>query len=156
MAELFDSLSRQTHFVQYLITFCSQPEAAGVVISGLFVWPVVLDKYVKFHDPSLNRSREIPSEAGGGGIFDCFFPSNFRPEIDNDVLSDAAVENVGTDVCVKFGESRSNGCPDILGADFVSNERTNRTKPIPIVQNGVSTQKQFRPHSHQLLDNFNI
>ena len=38
-----------------------------------------------------------------------------------------AVDNVGVNVCVKFGfgDSRSNGFRDIRGSDFVSNERTN-------------------------------
>ena len=58
--------------LQYLITFCSRPEAAGNVISDLFVGPVVHEKCVKFHDPSLNRSREIPPEAVEDGIFDSF------------------------------------------------------------------------------------
>ena len=43
------------------------------VISGRFGRPTVLDKCVKFHDPCLNHSREIPPEAVGGGIFDSFF-----------------------------------------------------------------------------------
>ena len=84
--------------------------------------PVVLDKSVKFHDPSLIHSREIPPEAVRGGIFYCF-PYNFRPEVDNDVISSLAVDNVGMDVCLKFGDSRSNGFRDIGRADFVSNER---------------------------------
>ena len=58
--------------VQYLITFCSRPEAAGDVISGMFVGLLVLDTFVKFRDPSLNRPRAIPPEAVGGGIFDSF------------------------------------------------------------------------------------
>ena len=40
--------------------------------AGLFMGPGVLDKRVKFHDPSLNLSREIPPETVEGGIFDCF------------------------------------------------------------------------------------
>ena len=48
-----------------------------------------------------------------------------RPEIDNDVMSGLAVDNVGVDVHIKFGDSRSNRFRDIRGADFVSNERTN-------------------------------
>ena len=39
-------------FVQYLITFSSRRETASGVISGMFVRPVVLDKFVKLHDPS--------------------------------------------------------------------------------------------------------
>ena len=57
------------NFVQYLVTFSSRPEADNDVVSNTFVWPIVLDKYAKFRDPSLNRSREIPAE---GGIFDSF------------------------------------------------------------------------------------
>ena len=71
-------------FVQNLITFCSQTEAVGDVISSTFVGPVVLDKRVKFHDTSLNHSREIPPEAVS--IFDCF---PFQLEVNNDVTSDA-------------------------------------------------------------------
>ena len=53
-----------------------------------------------------------------------------RPEID-DVISGVAVDNVGVDVRIKFGRSRSNRFRDIRGADFVSNEQTNeRTKTI--------------------------
>ena len=66
-------------------------------ISGRFVWPLVLDTPVKFHDPSLNCSRNIPPEAVGSGIFDCF-PHNFRPQVDNDVISSVAVDSVGMDV----------------------------------------------------------
>ena len=47
-----------------------RPEAASDVVSGRFVGPTVVDKRVKFHDASLNRSREIPPEAVRGGIFD--------------------------------------------------------------------------------------
>ena len=49
--------------VQYLITFCSRPEAASTVISGTLLGPFVLDKFLNFRDPSLNGSREIPAEA---------------------------------------------------------------------------------------------
>ena len=43
------------------------------------------------------------------------FRYNFRPEVDNDVIS-------GVVVCVKFGDSWSNGFRGIRGADFVANE----------------------------------
>ena len=49
-------------FVQYSTEFCSQPDAPSDVISGLFVGPVVPDNRVKFVDPRLNLSREIPPE----------------------------------------------------------------------------------------------
>ena len=48
-----------------------------------------------------------------------------RPEIDIDVISGQAVDNVGVDVHIKFGDSRSNRFRDIRGADFVTYERTN-------------------------------
>ena len=60
-------------FVQYLTTFCSQPETAGDVISGAFWGLIVFDKWVKRHDPSLNHCPEIPPEAVGSGIFDSLF-----------------------------------------------------------------------------------
>ena len=50
-----------------------------------------------------------------------FFSLYFRPEVDSDVISGAALDNVGMNVRVKFGD-RSNGSRDIRGADFVSNE----------------------------------
>ena len=40
-------------------------------------------------------------------------------------MSGAAVDNLGTYVPIKLGDSRSNGFQDIRGADFVLNERTN-------------------------------
>ena len=42
-----------------------------------------------------------------------------------------AVDNVGMNVLIKIGDSRSNGFRDIRGADFGSNERT-LAKPIQI------------------------
>ena len=48
-----------------------------------------------------------------------------RPEIDNDVISGVAVDNVGVDVHIKFCDSRSNRFQDIRGADFVTYKRTN-------------------------------
>ena len=121
-------------FVQHLITFVSRPEAASEVISGEFVGPTLLDRCVKFRCHSLNASREILPEAVGGGISDSFFRYNFRPEVDNDVLFGVAVDNVGVGICVEFGNSRSNGFLDIRLAVFVSNGRTNITKPITIVE----------------------
>ena len=77
MAELFDSLSgwtRFAHFCAVLNNIFSRPAAASDVICGRFVGPDVLGRRVKFHYPSLNRSREIVPEAVGGGIFDRFSP----------------------------------------------------------------------------------
>ena len=83
------------------------------------LWPLGLEKCVKFRGPCLNRSREIPPEAVASGIFDSFFRYSFRPEADNNV-----VYCVGMDIRIKFGDSTSNGSRDIRGAAFVSNERT--------------------------------
>ena len=68
----------------------------------------------------LEKFRPKPSQA----IFSTVFRSNFRPEVDNEVIPDVAIDYVGMDVHVKFADSRSNGSRDIRGADFVSNERT--------------------------------
>ena len=65
-------------FLKYLIVFCRRPERAGDAILGRFEGPLVLDKRVKFRDPSLNCSREIPPEAIGSGIFDCLSPVTFE------------------------------------------------------------------------------
>ena len=46
-------------FVQYLIAFCSWPEAASDVISGMFVRLAVPDTRVNFIDTWLNNSPEI-------------------------------------------------------------------------------------------------
>ena len=76
VADIFDSLATElvlrTTFVHYLIAFCSRPEATGDVISGKYMRPVVLDNHVKFGDPRLNRSREIPPEPVWCGIFGGF------------------------------------------------------------------------------------
>ena len=48
-----------------------------------------------------------------------------RPEIDNGVISIQTVHNVGVDAPIEFGDSMSNCFPDIPGADFVTNQRTN-------------------------------
>ena len=94
-------------FVQYLITFCSRPEATGGVISGRFVEPIVLHTCVKFHDHTLHyaileKFHPKPSEA----VFLTVSPYNFRPDVDNDVISGLAIDNVGVNVCVKFGDLR--------------------------------------------------
>ena len=57
-------------------------------------------------------------------VFSTVFRYNFRLEVDNDVISGMAVDNVGMNVRIKFGEARLNDFRGIRGADFVSNERT--------------------------------
>ena len=46
-------------FVQYLIAFCSPPEAASEVISGVVVDPIRIKFHVKLGDSRSNRSRDI-------------------------------------------------------------------------------------------------
>ena len=58
--------------VQYIVTFYSRLETASGVVSGKFVEPILPDKRVKYRGPRLIRSRKIPPEAVGGGIFDIF------------------------------------------------------------------------------------
>ena len=60
-------------FVEYLIAFCSPLEKASDVISDRFMRPIVYDKLVKFCNPRLIRSREIPPETVGDSVFE-FFP----------------------------------------------------------------------------------
>ena len=48
-----------------------------------------------------------------------------RTEGASDVISGAAVDHVGVDVHVKFGDSRSSSSQDIRVADFALNDRTN-------------------------------
>ena len=55
------------------------------------------------------------------------------PEVGNYVIYSAAVDNVGLNIAVKFGDSRSNGFREIRRAVFMSNElTTNRTKFITV------------------------
>ena len=106
-------------FVQYLIAFCSRQEATSNVISSRFVGPVIPDNSVKFGDPLINLSPEIPPEAIWDGIFDGFFRCSFRLEVVTDVISCANVGQVGMAVLlkllmpVKFGDTSSNGSRDI-------------------------------------------
>ena len=59
--------------------------------------------------------------------FHHLFRSNFRPEVDNDVISGAAADYVLFYVRVKFADSRSSGVRDIRGADFMSNNEHDRS-----------------------------
>ena len=59
---------------------------------------IVPDKCVKFCDPHLKCSREIPPEAIEDSLSDSFFCNNFQLEVIRDVTSDVAVEKVGLDV----------------------------------------------------------
>ena len=71
--------------VQYLIGFCSRLETVSYVTSNTFsafMGPNVHDKPVKWRDPRLNRSRQIPPAAVVRGIFDRFWNfDNCQPEV---------------------------------------------------------------------------
>ena len=76
MDELFHSLSGLNSFAHFCAVFNGILQLTGRasdVISSMAVRPIVLDKCVKFRDPSLNRSREIPPEAAGGSNSTVFF-----------------------------------------------------------------------------------
>ena len=64
-ADVFDSLTTGLvlrTFMQYLIIFCSQQDAASDVIFGATVDLVGFDVLLKFGDLSLNCSRERRSQ----------------------------------------------------------------------------------------------
>ena len=85
--------------------------------------PIVRNKCVKFRDPRISRSREIPPEAVGGCIWDDFVRRNLRLKVVGNVISGLAVQKFGVDVRVKCGDCRSNCSRDIRAAHFVKDER---------------------------------
>ena len=67
-------------------------------------------KCVPFYDPRLNHSEEIRPKSHRSRLFRPFF-SNFdkcRADVVGDVLSGAALANVGVDIPAKAGDSRLN------------------------------------------------
>ena len=56
-----------------------------------------------------------------------FFTYDFQPEVDTDVISGTAVDNVGVDVPVKLLDYRSNGFRYIRVADYLA-------KPVTIAR----------------------
>ena len=52
-----------------------------------------------------------------------FFRDNFRPKVASGVTSGMAVEWVGMDVHMKFGDSRSKRSSDIRAAHFVIDDK---------------------------------
>ena len=109
--------------MQYLIEFCSRLEAASEVISNNCTKPIISNECVKFIDSRLNRSPEIPPNAIRGGIFDCFFRINFRPEVVSGVISGVAVEYVGVDVNVKCAILLKNTWGNLMQEASVQNSR---------------------------------
>ena len=101
--------------MQYSMTFCSRPEAASDVISGMHVSQIVPNKIVKFVGRGLNFFREIRLQVVGDGIINGFFCYNFKQK----VASSAVVVKVGVDFCVEFVDSRSNHFGVVRPAHFV-------------------------------------
>ena len=56
----------------FLTSINADRKQLATSFSGEIMRAIVLDKFVKFRDPCLNRSREIQPEAVGIGIFDSF------------------------------------------------------------------------------------
>ena len=84
--------------MQYLIAYCSRPEAAIDIISGMLVGTIVPDKRVKYRDPRLSHSVDAP-----------FFNSDkCRLEVAGDVISGVALDDVSMDVSAIFCDSRLN------------------------------------------------
>ena len=81
--------------MQYLVAFCSRPQAASDVLSGRWGRLIVPDKcVVRFGDLRLNRSGEIRPESVGPSktAFPQIFRDNFRPEVASDIFSCFAVD----------------------------------------------------------------
>ena len=78
------------------------------------IWSSSLEPFSKYSARSRRKQ-----------YFRHFFRYNFRPEVDNDVISAVAIDYVGVDIPIKFGDSRSKRSRDIRRAGFVSNERKN-------------------------------
>ena len=102
VAELVDSAgwTRFTYFYAVLrwVAFCSRLDWANVVISGAFVGPIVPDNAVKFHDPDMKCSREIPPKNHLRPNFRPLYRDNCRSWVAGDVRSGgAAVDEVGVD-----------------------------------------------------------
>ena len=69
-------------------------------------------------DPVLNKQRSHVLFYGTSTA------TNYQPEEASDVVSGMAVQYVSVDVCVKYGDSRSNRSRDIRLPHFVTDKRT--------------------------------
>ena len=111
--------------MKYLITFSSLPEVTNEVISRRFVRPIVLDKVLKFVIFTRTVLGKFHQKLSEAVISTVLFRYNFRPEVDNYVVSGVAVDYDDVDVRLQFGDSRSNGSRDIRGHfSCRMNERT--------------------------------
>ena len=91
-------------------------------------------KGLKIGDHRVSTSCEVTT------VMVNLFRHNFRPEVDNDVISVRLWTTSVWMSFVTFGDSRSNGSVDIRGAGFVSNERTNMIEAYP---NGAKPYSRF-------------
>ena len=64
------------------------------------------------------------SVANAGAVTKQLLFDNFRLEVASDVISGADVEQIGMNIGVKFGESRSNRARDIRLSHFVRTTTT--------------------------------
>ena len=67
-----------------------------------------------------------------------------------------AVEPISLDICVEFGDSRSNGSRDIRGADCVLNERTNMTEGYHIRQKRLAFRLKTQVHTNNYITNSHV
>ena len=125
MIDIFDSLSAGLPlrtFMQYSFAFGSRLEATSDVMSRRFVSMIVPDNIVILVKTVREKFDPKPSEAA----FLSFFRDNFRPEVASDIISGLSVDEVGLDVFVKFGDSRSSpsrNSRNIRADQFVMDER---------------------------------
>ena len=93
MAKLFDPLTAEPivcTVMHYLITFCSQPEAASDVISDAFVHPIL--PHVTIIVIIANTVHEKCDPQPSVVAFSIVFRSNFQLEVASDVLSNVGVD----------------------------------------------------------------
>ena len=102
VAESFDSMLAgpvvSTSLLQYLILFCTFPEADSDATSGNYVAKMVHVNAMKFVYLALHLSWDIRLKVVVCGIL---YRYDFRPEVASDVIYGTAIENVGLDVHVK-------------------------------------------------------
>ena len=76
-----------------------RPEAAGDVISDMFVRQIILDKIVSFVIMLESIARNS-TQSNRRRYFRQFLWYNFRPEVNNDVISGMVIDFVGVEVRV--------------------------------------------------------
>ena len=94
--------------MSYSIAFSNQLEAVSHVTLGRCMRLIVPDKAVNFVIIALKVLKEFDSKPSEAAFSPIFFRDNFRPEVYIDTISGVVVDQTGTDIHVKFGDSRSN------------------------------------------------